>query len=185
MKGVVVRCEGWREKVPGRLLANIWGAVDRPGRSGRFYHASCDRRIDISRFRLIIDQPHISLGMKKRHRLYWVIKVFISVFMFFSAYYLYVHAEAFRQLGFPDYFRIELVIAKIAGALLLLVPVVSLRVKEWIYAGFGMTMLSALFSHIYNHDPLTKIIFVAVGFLLVALSIHYVTKIEYRLDTPT
>lgn len=118
--------------------------------------------------------------MKKRNALYWIAKIFISLFMLFSAYYLYVNAVAFHQLGFPNYFRIELVIAKIIGAVLLLVPAVSLRVKEWIYAGFAITMLSALIAHICSQDPLSKIMFVSVDFLLIVLSIRQVTKVEYK-----
>lgn len=119
--------------------------------------------------------------MKKRNALYWTAKIFISSFMLFSAYYLYVHAAALHRLGFPDYFRIELVIAKIIGAVLLLIPVVSLRIKEWIYAGFVITMFSALIAHICGHDSLTRIVFVSVDSLLIILAITYVTKKEYHL----
>jgi hypothetical protein len=56
---------------------------------------------------------------EQNKRLYWVAKGFISFFIFFSAYFSYTHAEDLRKLGFPDYFRIELVIAKIIGAIVL------------------------------------------------------------------
>lgn len=101
--------------------------------------------------------------------------------MLFSAYYLFIHVAALHQLGFPDYFRIELVTAKIVGAILLLIPAVSLRVKEWIYAGFVITMLSALIAHICSQDPIARIIFVSVDSLLIVLAIRYVTKVEYHL----
>jgi DoxX-like family len=39
-------------------------------------------------------------------------------------------AEAFTQLGFPDYFRVELAWAKLLGVVLLLAPVPA-RLKEW------------------------------------------------------
>jgi hypothetical protein len=55
-------------------------------------------------------------------------------------------AEAFTRLGFPDYFRVELAWAKFLGIVLLLAPV-SARPKEWAYAGFAMTVASALIAH--------------------------------------
>jgi hypothetical protein len=106
--------------------------------------------------------------------LYWVAKGFISLFMLFSAYYSQTHAEELRLLGFPDYFRIELVTAKIIGAILLLIPQVSSRIKEWIYAGFGIAMISALIAHISSNDPASKIVFVAIDFILIATCVQYV-----------
>ena len=55
-------------------------------------------------------------------------------------------AEAFARLGFPDYFRVELAWAKLLGVALLLAPVPA-RLKEWAYAGFAITLASALIAH--------------------------------------
>lgn len=113
---------------------------------------------------------------KQGTALYWTAKIFISFFITFSAYYSYSHAEDLAKLGFPDYFRIELVILKVIGAFLLLLPVTPVRVKEWIYAGFIITMLSALIAHICSGDPLSKIIFVSVDLTLMLLCMRYVSK---------
>ena len=110
---------------------------------------------------------------KKRKRLYWLAKGFLVFFMLFSAYYTWSQPEGIKMLGFPDYFRIELVTAKVIGAIALLIPQVSLRVREWVYAGFCISMLSGLIAHICTGDPLSKIIFVSVDFILVAASIQY------------
>ena len=115
---------------------------------------------------------------KKKKTLYWFAKGFISFFMLFSAYYSYSHAEDLRLLGFPDYFRIELVVAKIIGAIVLLVPQVSSRIKEWVYAGFGIAMISALIAHISSSDPVSKILFVSIDLILIAICIQYVYKQE-------
>jgi hypothetical protein len=56
-------------------------------------------------------------------------------------------------LGFADYFRIELAVAKLIGAVLLILPVPD-RVKEWIYSGFGITFISAFIAHTASGDPL-------------------------------
>jgi hypothetical protein len=121
---------------------------------------------------------------KKHKRLYWLAKGFLVFFMLFSAYYSWSHAKDLRLLGFPGYFRVELVTAKVIGAILLLFPQVSLRVKEWIYAGFGIAMISALIAHICSGDPLSKILFVSIDFLLIATCIQYLHKQDRLPDQP-
>lgn len=118
--------------------------------------------------------------MEQKKTLYWIAKGFISFFMLFSAYFSFTHAADLRMLGFPDYFRIELVILKIIGATVLLFPFTPLRVKEWVYAGFIITMVSALIAHICTGDLLSKIIFVSVDLVLVLLSMRYVSKREFQ-----
>jgi putative oxidoreductase len=114
----------------------------------------------------------------KGNILYPAAKGFISLFMLFTAYFSYTHTDGLKALGFPGYFRIEPVAAKIIGAALLLIPQVSLRVKDWIYAGFVITMISALIAHIGSHDPLSKILLVSFDSLLVITCIQYGIKKE-------
>jgi len=52
----------------------------------------------------------------------------------------------FTHLGFPEYFRVELSWVKLLGVVVLLTPVSS-RLKEWAYAGFAITLASALIAH--------------------------------------
>src|SRR3954454_24861614 len=60
-------------------------------------------------------------------------------------------AAMFTHLGFPAYFRVELSWAKLLGVVLLLAPV-SARLKEWAYAGFAITLASALIAHFAAGD---------------------------------
>jgi hypothetical protein len=81
--------------------------------------------------------------------IYWTATALFCLQMGFTAYAqlrLPQVAEAFAHLGFPDYFRIELAWAKLLGLALLLAPVPS-RLKEWAYAGFAITLVSALIAH--------------------------------------
>ena len=55
-------------------------------------------------------------------------------------------AEMFTHLGFPAYFREELSWVKLLGVVVLLAPVPA-RLKEWAYAGFAITLASALIAH--------------------------------------
>jgi len=123
------------------------------------------------------------MEQKKQHRTwYWIAKGFISFFMLFTAYFSYTHVEDLRQLGFPDYLRIELVTAKILGAIVLLLPFTPVRVKEWVYAGFIITMVSALIAHICSGDPLSKVIFVSVDLTIILVCIRYVSTKDLALN---
>ncbi len=81
---------------------------------------------------------------------YWICTVLFALEISFTAYaQLRVPqvAQAFAHMGFPPYFRIELAWAKIAGVLALLIPSLPNRIKEWAYAGFAITLVSALIAH--------------------------------------
>jgi hypothetical protein len=60
-------------------------------------------------------------------------------------------AQAFVHLGFPDYFRVELALAKLVGVVVLLAPVPT-RLKEWAYAGFAIDLGSAVIAHLSVGD---------------------------------
>jgi hypothetical protein len=80
---------------------------------------------------------------------YWTVTALLCLQLTFTAYAqlrLPEVAGAFRHLGFPPYFRIELACAKLLGVALLLAPV-PVRLKEWAYAGFAIVLASALIAH--------------------------------------
>ena len=88
--------------------------------------------------------------MNKQIRIgFWTVTALFCLQIGFTAYAqlrLPQVAEAFTNLGFPDYFRVELAWAKLLGVVLLLAPVPT-RLKEWAYAGFAITLGSALIAH--------------------------------------
>jgi len=85
---------------------------------------------------------------------FWIVTVLFCLQIGFTAYAqlrLPQVAEAFTRLGFPDYFRVQLALAKLLGVVVLIVPVPA-RVKEWAYAGFAITLVSALVAHLSVGD---------------------------------
>ena len=101
-------------------------------------------------------------------------------------------AEAFTHLGFPDYFRVELAWAKLLGVVLLLAPVPA-RLKEWAYAGFAITLVSALIAHLAVGDGPEAWGFAAGTGVLWGLSYFFWRRLEApdravitrgRVDTP-
>ena len=85
--------------------------------------------------------------MKKNAIIYWTSTGIIAFIMLASAYYFCFSdeaKEAFAHLGYPDYFRVELTIAKTLGGLAVLIPVVPGKIKEFAYFGIGITVISAI-----------------------------------------
>jgi len=86
--------------------------------------------------------------------LYWIVTGLFCLQIGFTAYAqlrIPQVAEAFAHLGFPDYFRVELSWAKLAGVVVLLAPAPS-RLKEWAYAGFAFDLVSAVIAHLALGD---------------------------------
>lgn len=88
--------------------------------------------------------------MKKDKIIYWIATGIIFLFdtvMPALTSHTELAKEGIRHLGYPDYFRVELTIFKILGGLALVLPFVPARVKEWAYAGFGISFISAFIGH--------------------------------------
>ena len=54
--------------------------------------------------------------------------------------------QSVAHLGYPDYFLIMLTCYKVAGALVLILPMFKGTVKQWAYAGFALNFVSAAIS---------------------------------------
>jgi hypothetical protein len=104
--------------------------------------------------------------------LYWTVTALFCLQMGFTVYAqlrLPQVAQMFTHLGFPNYFRLELSWAKLVGIALLLAPV-GARLKEWAYAGFAITLASALLAHFALGDDPEVWIWAAASGVLGALS---------------
>jgi hypothetical protein len=117
--------------------------------------------------------------MKKDKIIYWATTGIVGAMMLFSGYSYFSNQQAidgFKQIGFPDFFRIELGIAKILGALAILIPQVPNKVKEWAYAGLGITFISASIAHYANGDAISHTITPIVILGILAVSNIYLQK---------
>lgn len=89
--------------------------------------------------------------MKYRNTIYWISTGLFALWMLANARAYLTSDEAkilCRHFGFPDYFRIELAVAKILGTVILLLPFFKGRIKEWAYAGFTITVISGFIAHL-------------------------------------
>ncbi|MDB6122064.1 MAG: DoxX family protein [Pedosphaera sp.] len=87
---------------------------------------------------------------------------------------------AFTHLGLPNWFRIELTIAKISGVLALLIPTIPDRIKEFAYFGFALTIISACIAHISSGDGILRGLepLIFLGFLIVSYLYHHKPQIN-------
>jgi uncharacterized membrane protein YphA (DoxX/SURF4 family) len=106
---------------------------------------------------------------------YWITTSIIGLMMGFASFAYLTQTtarEGFHRLGYPDYLRVELAIAKLIGVILLLAPLRP-RIKEWGYAGFTITFISAFIAHIASGDPAT--LWSGPVIFLVLLAVSYTT----------
>lgn len=107
---------------------------------------------------------------------YWVTTSLVAAMSAFAAFtYLSGSPQAaqeFAHVGYPQQLRVLLGIAKLLGAVVLVVPG-NARVKEWAYAGFAFAWIAAVVAHYLAKDG-------AVAFfpliLLVLLFVSYFTR---------
>src|SRR5215475_13199539 len=113
---------------------------------------------------------------------YWIVTALFCLQISFTAYAqlrLPQVAEAFTHLGFPAYFRVELAWAKLLGLALLLAPVPA-RLKEWAYAGFAITLGSALIAHLSVGDGPEAWGWAAGTCVLWGLSYFFWRRLQFR-----
>ncbi len=95
--------------------------------------------------------------MSKQKIAYWVVTGLVSLSMTGSGIMYLSGAPgmvaAFQHLGYPDYFRVMLGVAKLLGVVALWAPVPRF-LREWAYAGFVIDLIAAAVSHTVMGDPL-------------------------------
>jgi len=88
--------------------------------------------------------------MKSTRIIFWTCTILIVLFEGLLPA-LTFNTEVARQgvshLGYPDYFRVWFTFFKVIGAIILILPQLPRRVKDWAYAGFTFDFLFAAISH--------------------------------------
>ena len=116
---------------------------------------------------------------------YWVTTGLVAAMSLFAAFsYLTGNSQAvegFTHVGYPQQLRILLGIAKLLGAIALVVPGFP-KLKEWAYAGFTFAWIAASVAHYLAKDGPKAFMPVI---LLVLLAVSYVTRPASRVWRPT
>src|SRR5258706_3631079 len=115
------------------------------------------------------------LIMKKDKIIYWTATGIVCSVMLFSVINFtfidhYPFPEgAFVHLRLPNYFKIELTVAKILGLSALLIPNIPAKIKEFAYFGFAITLVSASIAHFSTGDAFFPFIIDPLGFLCILI----------------
>jgi len=123
--------------------------------------------------------------MKTNKIIYWGTTGVITAMMLFSAFGYFTSPDmkgAFVHLGFPDYFRIELGVLKVLGALALIIPMVPSKIKLLAYFGFALTFVSAFIAHTASGDPISVGIVPLIFLAILGVSYYFKSKTEIKLE---
>jgi hypothetical protein len=106
---------------------------------------------------------------------YWASTIIAAVMLGMALSYLTGNqqvVEGFKHLGYPQYLRIVLGVAKPAAGVVLLLPGLRL-LKEWAYAGAAFAWVMAFISHWQAGDGAESFAPLA---LLILLIVSYLTR---------
>lgn len=120
--------------------------------------------------------------MKTAKIIYWTTTGFIFLFegvMPALTSHTELAVEGIRSLGYPDYFRVMLTVFKVLGAIILILPYFSGRIKEWAYAGFAFTMTAAFISH-WATNALSGQTFFPLFVLLILMTSYFYYQRVFR-----
>src|ERR1044072_1258038 len=115
--------------------------------------------------------------MKKTKIYYWIFTGLLSALMLFSAIpdILCIPDAVVmvsNHLGYPVYFIPFIGVAKLLGAIALVVPGFP-RIKEWAYAGFVYDLVGAMYSSFSVGDPVSMWLPMSIGLILIGLSYYF------------
>ena len=107
---------------------------------------------------------------------YWISTALVATVIAISGVLSLVHSpsvvKAFAHLGYPPYFAYLLGVAKVLGVCVLLARGMA-TIKEWAYAGIGITLISACVSHFASGDGLASL---EPLFFFIMLIASYLTR---------
>ena len=106
--------------------------------------------------------------------LYWVATALVAAMPLLSSFAYQAASRRWKDLhvGYPQQLRVLLGIAKLLGAIALIIPGWPM-LKEWTYAGFTFAWIAAFFAHYLAGDG-PKAFLPLI--LLVLLFVSYITR---------
>lgn len=123
--------------------------------------------------------------MKRLNLLYWILNGLLAALMLFSGIPNILSTPESVQLvtdhlQFPLFFIPFLGVAKVLGAIVILLPGLP-RLKEWVYAGFTYDLVAATYASICVGDPASGWLWMSMFFVLLAAAyIAYHKRLKAR-----
>jgi len=92
--------------------------------------------------------------MKSTKIIYWITTGIICLFSLGAIQMNSKMAiDGANHLQIPRYLSLEVSIGQLIGLVLLIIPAVPKRIKEWAYVGYGIMYLTAFIAHLSVGDP--------------------------------
>lgn len=108
--------------------------------------------------------------MKSTKIIYWITTGIICLFSLGAIQMNSQMAiDGANHLLIPRYLGIEASIGQLIGLVLLIIPAVPKRFKEWAYVGFGIMYITAFIAHIAVGDPIVPYGLMALLFFAILL----------------
>ncbi|RZK92292.1 MAG: DoxX family protein [Pedobacter sp.] len=86
---------------------------------------------------------------------YWVSTGLLALFILPGVFFMNSPEaqEGTKHLGIPQWLALEIGIGHFIGGLILILPFIGKRIKEWAYVGCGIKYISALIGHLAVDGP--------------------------------
>ena len=119
------------------------------------------------------------ISIKNMKTALWIIIIIISAFFILSGYMELTKNPATYpktiRMGYPPYFIALLGLAKLIGAVVLLIP--ALRLREWVFAAFTFDVIFAFFSG-YSIQSYADCVKAIIVFIVLMLAYRLFLRIE-------
>ncbi|PTS93462.1 DoxX family protein [Pedobacter sp. HMWF019] len=111
--------------------------------------------------------------------IYWVTTGLLALFILPGIFFLNspMAQEGTKHLGFPHWFSMEVGIGSFIGGLILIIPGLPSRLKEWNYVALGIMYVSALIAHLSVDGLIGESFVPLVPFALLLISYIYYHKL--------
>jgi uncharacterized membrane protein YphA (DoxX/SURF4 family) len=121
----------------------------------------------------------IGKNNKRDKIIYWIATGLIVLFELSGAFFMNseMAKEGMRHLGLPEWFRWEVSIGHLIGAILLIIPI-NKRVKEWVYVAFGIDFISAVIAYLSVEGVTANFLSPLISFGILVVSYVYYHKLK-------
>jgi len=130
-----------------------------------------------------MEKLHSNQSKKSIKVIYWVSTGLLALFILPGVFFMNSPEakQGMENLGIPNWLAMEIGIGHFIGGLILILPFISKRIKEWAYVGCGIKYISALIGHLAVDGlvPMSFSPLVVFGFLLVSyITYHQLLKFK-------
>ncbi len=112
------------------------------------------------------------MNAKTAKIVFWISTVLVAIATMSGIFFLNSPeaSEGMKHLGLPVWFSYELTIGKFIGGLILLLPFIPKRIKEWAYVALGIDTLSAAIALVSVDGAVPKSFAPLIFFAILLLS---------------